>query len=147
MKTPIEEPTSSGDGYPFKPSSVESDSPLKSSPAQLAREGLRRSTSQPPEEKDTTDAPGYKARPYGHRSQSQPETVSMMKDREQGDQQSTVLASSPRAPGRLKNSEDDPYKFILEMGSTLHEFELGLWAGAEGEEPVPVSRSEHSLLA
>jgi hypothetical protein len=43
--------------------------------------------------------------------------------------------TQPKPPGRLKNVEDDPYLFVLEMASgRAHSFELSL-CGTDGYSP------------
>jgi hypothetical protein len=54
----------------------------------------------------------------------QPEPAVESKPRGEGHK--NALAQPLGRPGKLKNIEEDPYKFVLDMGHTTHTFEMSL---------------------
>ncbi len=77
-------------------------------------------------------------RPDMERSRTQPTLTSSLEGVSRLERNDTrEVADGLRAAGKLKNSEDDPYRFILDMGTSVHVFEMGSWE--DGEIPVNIT--------
>jgi len=68
-------------------------------------------------------ADGSQQRPGITRITTEPSKV---EPRPQGGGHKNALAQPLGRPGKLKNIEEDPYKFVLDMGHTTHTFEMSL---------------------